>query len=71
MFCPKLVCKHALKKVGCYLKATSDKGLILKPSEQLLKIDNFSDANFAGMYGNEAMDDPICVKSRTNCPIIW
>ncbi|KAL7460088.1 hypothetical protein ACHAXS_000557, partial [Conticribra weissflogii] len=78
MFHPKLVQKHALKQVGCYLKATSDKGLITKPSEKLLKIDNFPDANFAGMYGHKAMEYPVGVKRRTgyvimvaNCPIMW
>ncbi len=50
----------------------------MKPSEKLLKIDSFPDADFAGMYGHEAMDDPVCVKSRTgylimvlDCPITW
>ncbi len=53
MFCPKLVYKHALKRIGCYLKATSEKGLIMKLSETLLKIDSFPNADFAGMYGHE------------------
>ncbi len=26
MFCPKLMHKQALKQIGCYLKATTDKG---------------------------------------------
>ncbi|KAL7460128.1 hypothetical protein ACHAXS_000593 [Conticribra weissflogii] len=50
----------------------------MKPSEKLLKIDSFPDANFAGMYGHESMDDTICVKSRTmnlimvaNFTIMW
>ncbi len=50
----------------------------MKPSEKLLKIDSFPYANFAGMYGHKAMDDPVCVKSQTgcvivvaNCPIMW
>ncbi|KAL7467153.1 hypothetical protein ACHAXS_007412, partial [Conticribra weissflogii] len=59
MFCPKLVHKQPLKQMRCYLKATSDKGLIMKPSEKLLKIDSFLDADFAGMYGHKAMDDHI------------
>ncbi len=78
MFCPKLVHEQALKQIGHYLKATADKGLIMKPSEKLLKIDSFPDTDFAGMYRHEAMDDPVCVKSRTgyvimvaNCPIMW
>ncbi len=33
----------------------------MKPSEKLLKIDSFPDANFAEMYGHKAMDDPVCV----------
>ncbi len=63
MFCPKLVHKQALKQIGRYLKATANKGLIIKPSEKLLKIDSFPDANFSGMYGHKAMDDPVCDKA--------
>ncbi len=37
----------------------------MKPSEKLLKIDSFPDADFAGIYGHEAMDDPTCVKITT------
>ncbi len=69
--------KQALKPIDRYLKATADKGLIMKPSETLLKIDSLLDADVAGMYGHKAMDDPVCVKSRTgyvimvaNCPIV-
>ncbi|KAL7469152.1 hypothetical protein ACHAXS_009411, partial [Conticribra weissflogii] len=32
---------QALKQINCYLKATSDKGLVMKPSEKFLKIDCF------------------------------
>ncbi len=60
-FCPKLVHKQALKQIGHYLKATADKGLIMMPSEKLLKIDSFPDTDFAGMYGHKTMDDPVCV----------
>ncbi len=35
IFCPKLLHKYALKHIVCYLKAASDKGLIMTPSEQL------------------------------------
>ncbi|KAL7447790.1 hypothetical protein ACHAXS_000093, partial [Conticribra weissflogii] len=62
---PKLVHKQALKKIGHYLKATVDQGLIMKPSENFLKIDSFLNANFARMYRHKEMDDPVCVKSRT------
>ena len=77
MFCPKLSHEKALKRIGRYLKATRDRDLILNPSSQL-KIDNYPDADFAGMYGYEKSTDPSCVKSRTgytitvaDCPVIW
>ena len=51
--------------------------MIFKPSSEL-KIDCFPDADFAGLYGHEKSNDPICAKSRTgfvikvaNCPILW
>jgi hypothetical protein len=54
-----------------------DKGLVLRPTE-VLKIDCFVDADFAGLWPHEVRDDPSCVKSRTgfaiclaNCPVIW
>jgi hypothetical protein len=78
MFSPKHSHEIALKRLGRYLKATRDKGLILNPSSQTLKINCYPDADFAGMYGYEKNDDPACVKSRTgfviniaNCPVLW
>ncbi len=78
IFCPKLAHEQDLKQMGCYLKTTSDKGLIMKPCEKLLQIDSFPDANFVGINGGEAMDDLVCVKSRTgyvnmvaNYPTMW
>ncbi len=74
---PKLVHKHALKQIGCYLKATSDKELITKPSEKLLKMDSLPGTDFAGIYGHKAMDNPVGIKSRicyvivVNSPIKW
>ena len=38
MFCPKKSHELALKRIGRYLKATQNRGLVLKPSK-LLKID--------------------------------
>jgi hypothetical protein len=77
MFCPKRSHELALKRIGRYLKATRDCGLVLNPSEEL-KIDCYPDADFAGMYGYESSSDPSCVKSRTgfvitvaNCPVLW
>ena len=71
--------KHAeyLKRVGRYLLATRDKGMIFSPSDSL-KMDCYVDADFAGLYGYEDDQDPHCVKSRTGfvifvggCPILW
>ena len=66
-----------MKRIGQYLKATWDRGLVLNPSK-VLKIDCYPDADFAGMYGHENSTDPSCVKSRTgfvitvaNCPVLW
>ena len=78
MFCPRKSHEAALKRIGRYLKATQNHGLIINPSEEVLKIDAYPDADFAGMYGYEKHDDPSCVKSRTgyvinvaNCPVLW
>ena len=77
MFCPKRSHELALKRIGRYLKATCDHGILLNPSK-LLKVDCYPDADFAGLYGNENPSDPSCVKSRTgfvitvaNCPVLW
>eukprot|EP00956_Cyclotella_meneghiniana_P025235 scaffold52252_cov35-Cyclotella_meneghiniana.AAC.7 len=43
MFNPRLSHENALKRIGRYLKATRDKGLILNPSGEL-KIDAYPDA---------------------------
>ena len=77
MFCPKRSHELALKRIGRYLKASRDRGLVLNPSK-LLKVDCYPDADFAGLYGHENPSDPSCVKSRTgfvitvaNCPVLW
>ena len=64
MFDPRLLHEKALKRIGRYLKATRDKGLMLKPSG-LLKVDAYPDADFAGLYGHKKRTDPACAKSRT------
>jgi hypothetical protein len=78
MFCPKHLHKLALKRIGCYLKQTSDHGMVMNPSSDVCKIDAYPDANFAGMYGHEDHTDPTCAKSRTRfiitfaeCPVFW
>jgi hypothetical protein len=43
-----------------------------------MKLDCYVDADFAGLWNVENVDDPVCVKSRTsycltlgNCPLLW
>ena len=78
MFNPRHSHEMALKQIGWYLKATRKQGLILNPSKDLYKVDDYPDADFAGMYGYEKPTDPSCVKSRTgyvitfvDCPVLW
>ncbi|KAL7484430.1 hypothetical protein ACHAW6_010068, partial [Cyclotella cf. meneghiniana] len=49
--------QKVLKRIWRYLKATRDKGLILKPSCQL-KAESYPDADFAGLYGYELSSGP-------------
>ena len=77
MFSPRHSHELALKRIGRYLKATREKGLILNPSQDF-KIDCYPDADFAGLYGYEQVTDPTCVKSHTgfvitvsDCPVLW
>jgi hypothetical protein len=77
MFNPRLSHEKALKRIGRYLKATRDKGLVLKPSGTL-KVEAYPDADFAGLYGHEKVTDPACAKSHTgflisvsDCPMVW
>ena len=74
---PKRSHGEALKRLGRYLVATRDKGLILRPTNSL-HIDCYVDADFAGLYAHENINDPASVRSRTGyvinvggCPIIW
>jgi hypothetical protein len=78
MFCPKHLHELALKHIGCYLKQTSDHGMVMNPSSDVCKIDAYPDADFAGMYGHEDHTDSICAKSCTGfiitfaeCPVFW
>jgi hypothetical protein len=77
MFNPKLSHEKALKRIGCYLKATRDKGFVFKPSGKLT-VGASPDADFASLHGHEKITDPACAKSCTgfliqvsDCPIVW
>ena len=76
MFNSRLSHEKALKRIGRYLKATRDRGLVMKPTGEL-KVDAYPDADFAGLYGYEKSSDPTCTKSRTgfcitvsDCPLV-
>jgi len=76
-FSPNLHHENAIKLIGRYLVGTQDKGMILKPTETL-HINAYPDADFAGLYGYEDNNDPVCVRSRTGfvitvampCPLV-
>ena len=74
---PKASHGVALKQICKYLQGTKDKGIVLKPSI-IMKLDCYVDANFAGLWGFEEDQDPVCVKSRTgyvltfgDCLVLW
>jgi hypothetical protein len=67
----------ALKRIGRYLKATREQGLLLKPTNDL-SLEMYADADFAGLWNVEEHSDPVSVKSRTgyiiylgNVPVTW
>ena len=75
--CPKLVHEQAIKRIGRYLKATREKGLIMKPNSDM-NLELYADSDFAGLWNVENPDDPISVRSRTGyiitlcgLPVSW
>ena len=78
MFCPNHSLENSLKRIGCYLKATQDRGLMLNPNSDVCKLGCYSYADFSGMYRHELPTYSACVKIRTgffitfaNCPAYW
>jgi hypothetical protein len=76
-FAPKQLHEDALKRIGCYLKGTLDKGLILRSSDDF-KNDCYPDADLAGLWNRNNKNDPHCVQSWTgyvrcvsHCPVLW
>jgi hypothetical protein len=74
---PKQSHAKAVKMIARYLKGSSDKGTIVKPSGRL-NIDSWADADFAGLYGIEPSSDRNSARSRTgwitclgDCPLLW
>jgi hypothetical protein len=74
---PTALHELAVKRIGCYLLATKDKGLILHPKHDF-RLDMFVDADFAGRWHHENSHLRDCALSRTGfvimycgCPIHW
>ena len=74
---PRRVHELAIRRVVRYLKGTSTKGFILKPSSPP-NLDCYVDADFAGTWTPSTSDNPSSVKSRTgyiitfaSCPVLW
>ena len=67
----------AVKRILCYLKATSTKGMIMTPTMEH-RVDCYVDSDFAGIFAVEHAQDPVSVKSRTGyivmyrgSPLLW
>jgi Reverse transcriptase (RNA-dependent DNA polymerase) len=74
---PKIKHMAAVKRIGRYLLATADKGIICQPNND--SITCYADASFAGEWDTTiTQHDPNTARSRSgfvvkcaNCPIIW
>ena len=73
----KVSLEKAVKRICRYFQGTKDNGLVFNPSKKLV-VDCYADADFAGLWGHEDPQDPICARSRTgfvvtfaNCPLLW
>ena len=68
-----------IKQIGRYLQGTKTKGMTINPIRNgELHVECYADADFAGLWGQEDVHDPHCVRSRTGyiiminrCPILW
>jgi hypothetical protein len=74
---PKQSHAMAVKRIVRYLAGTRDKGTIMRP-DGTLSLDCHSDADFAGLYKVDPMEDPSSAKSRmgyviklSGCPLVW
>jgi len=67
---PTALHELAVKRIGQYLLATKDKGLIMHPTQNF-KLDMFVDADFAGMWHREYSELRECALSRTGYIITY
>ena len=75
--CPRRSHEQAILRICRYLKGTKTKGMVFTPDPNM-KLDLYCDADFAGLWGVENAQYPVCVKSRTGfvlmlggCPLLW
>ena len=75
--CPKQSHASAVKRIVRYLAGTKDNGSIMKPNGTL-SLNCFSDADFAGLYNVDPMEDASSAKSCMgyiiklgDCPLVW
>ena len=66
----------AVKRIFWYLQDTKGNSLVFNPFKKLM-MDCYADTDFAGLWGHEYPQDPICGSSRTgfvvtfaNCPLL-
>jgi hypothetical protein len=74
---PKKSHATAVKTILRYLKRTSEKGIIMKPTDGF-SINCYVDADFGGLFRSEPDAEPTSARSRTGyilqlngCPLIW
>ena len=67
----------AEQRICRYLQGTKDNGLVFNLPKKLV-VDCYDDADFAGLWGHEDPQDPICAIIRTgfvvnfsNFPLLW
>ena len=60
----------AVKRILRYLKETSNKGMLMTPSDEQ-RVDCYVDSDFAGNFAVENSHDPVSVKSRTGYVIMY
>ena len=76
-YSPRKSHEEAVKLICRYLKGTTNQGIEFSPEPEM-NLDCYVDADFAGLWGSEDDQDPVCVKSRTGyvltlggCPLLW
>ena len=69
--------KKAVNSICRYIQVTKDNGLVFNRSKKLV-VDCYTDADFAGLWGNANSQNPFCARSITgfvvtftNCPLLW